>query len=56
MATRDYDLSGMFMQLSPGTPTPPPPPGETWGIRELNEKKEEKAPTLKGRIFSLSPD
>ena len=28
----------------PLPPYPPPHPGETWGIRQLKEKKEEKAP------------
>ena len=30
--------------LVTGNPHPSPNPGETWGIRQLNEKKEEKAP------------
>ena len=34
--------SRLIMHLSLETPTPHP--GETWGIRQLKEKKEEKAP------------
>ena len=45
------------MHLSPETPTPPPPPprGDV-GHWTAERKKGRKSPTLKGRIFSLSPD
>ena len=33
-----------IMHLSLETPTTHPHPGETWGIRQLTGKKEEKAP------------
>ena len=31
--------------------TPPPHPGETWGIRQLKGKKEEKAPPYGGKFL-----
>ena len=38
------------MHLSMETPTPPHP-GETWGIRQLKGKKEEKAPPCGGKFL-----
>ena len=38
------DLEGFKADIALETLIPPPHPGETWGIRQLKEKKEEKVP------------